>query len=281
MSVLANFIKNINNLTLISADPEKKVSSFWGFIGSKETIVLLKPLPIDSDLVSIIKKSEGEIVTFKNERFSKYELTIPYKCEITTLSPAIESELSKFRDRTGNLKVYNETPEEYQRYVKPFIQTNVKWIESIFNEIDDVKKTKTERVLYHDDIFALQPDIKWDNKDMTSVYCLAIVRDRNLHSIRDLNGEHIAILKHILNKSLEVISTVYEVPIDQIRSYFHYHPTYWWLHIHFNVITYRGAGICVDDAIPLVTTINNLEICSDYYQKATLTIVRAPIKSEL
>ncbi len=44
------------------------------------------------------------------------------------------------------------------------------------------------------------PDIKWDCKDLESLYLLAIVRRRGVLSIRELRPEHVSMLRNVLDK---------------------------------------------------------------------------------
>ena len=46
--------------------------------------------------------------------------------------------------------------------------------------------------------FVLLPDLKWDTKDLSNLYLVAIVQRRDLLSLRDLTAEHIPLLKHIM-----------------------------------------------------------------------------------
>lgn len=48
--------------------------------------------------------------------------------------------------------------------------------------------------------FVLVPDLKWDGKDLKSLYLLALVRQSGIKSLRDLTAEHIPLLQNILTK---------------------------------------------------------------------------------
>lgn len=47
--------------------------------------------------------------------------------------------------------------------------------------------------------FILLPDLKWSGK-ISELYLLAIVKKRNIKSLRDLTADHLPLLKNILNK---------------------------------------------------------------------------------
>lgn len=50
-----------------------------------------------------------------------------------------------------------------------------------------------------DNGFLLLPDLKWSGK-ISELYLLAIVKKRNIKSLRDLTTNHLPLLKNILNK---------------------------------------------------------------------------------
>lgn len=45
--------------------------------------------------------------------------------------------------------------------------------------------------------FVLLPDLKWDGLTKETLYLLAIVRQRGLKSLRDLNETHLPLLKRV------------------------------------------------------------------------------------
>ena len=63
-------------------------------------------------------------------------------------------------------------------------------------------RSEADRVVYRDEHplmgFVLLPDLKWDAKDLSNLYLVAIVLRRDLLSLRDLTDEHIPLLKHIM-----------------------------------------------------------------------------------
>ena len=48
--------------------------------------------------------------------------------------------------------------------------------------------------------FILIPDMKWDGKDLNSLYLQAIVHKHGLKSVRDLNKSHLPLLNNILEE---------------------------------------------------------------------------------
>jgi m7GpppX diphosphatase len=77
-------------------------------------------------------------------------------------------------------------------------------------------------------------------------------------------------LKRMLQDSMAAIEQHTGIPRDQVMAYVHYPPSVYQLHVHFS---YPYGQFCHRDAYrvhSLETIINNLEIDSDYYAKATL-----------
>lgn len=72
----------------------------------------------------------------------------------------------------------------------------------VYNILDH--KSETERIVYENthpsDGFVLLPDLKWDGKQVETLYLLAICHDRSIKSIRDLKQQHLALLNNILNE---------------------------------------------------------------------------------
>ena len=67
-------------------------------------------------------------------------------------------------------------------------------------------KKESERILFEDtdpqNGFILLPDLKWDGKQVEDLYVTAIIHNRDIKSIRNLNESHLPLLKNILEKGL-------------------------------------------------------------------------------
>lgn len=63
---------------------------------------------------------------------------------------------------------------------------------------------------------------KWDGTTLSSLYLCAILRRRDLSSIRDLNKSHIPLLESIQRTSIHAITAKWpEVSPDQLRIFLH------------------------------------------------------------
>jgi m7GpppX diphosphatase len=109
---------------------------------------------------------------------------------------------------------------------------------------------------------------------------LAIALEPGLRSLRDLRGRHIPMLKRMMSECLTAIQKETDIAPDEVMVYVHYPPSVYQLHIHFaypyaqhnHKDTYRIHSVA--------NIINNLEIDSEYYEKATLQMA-VPKNSQL
>ncbi|CAL8465012.1 g4547 [Coccomyxa elongata] len=116
--------------------------------------------------------------------------------------------------------------------------------------------------------------MKWDQKHVEGLYCIAIVHRRDVRSLRDLRGEHLPLLRSMRRKGSQALVERYGVREDELRVYIHYQPSYYHLHVHFLHVNYdAGAGMAVGKAHLLNDIIDNIEIMPDYYARRTLTFV--------
>ncbi len=200
----------------------------------------------------------------ENSRYKKSLVSVSGKFELTTIYPALQEDLDKLGS-DGSTRVI-ETYDQYMESVYPRIKDiTVDWINEIMTG-----KSEQEDILYQDSHFIFIPDLKWTRQDMKEAYCLAIVKDYRLKSIRDLTGIHISLLQHIYDTGLSIMCEKFGCDESKLRVYIHYHPTYWHLHIHFNIIETNHRGVSVDYCHTMLTVINNLKMMSNYYQVVAL-----------
>jgi len=138
--------------------------------------------------------------------------------------------------------------------------------------------TESERIIYEDADpqtgYIILPDLKWDGKTISSLYLCAIFHRKDLSSIRDLTTGHIMLLKGFRDSVLNEIPKKYPVDPNQLRIYFHYHPSYYHLHAHIVHIAYDGSfGSVAGKAILIEEVIERLQECptGTGYASKTLT----------
>jgi hypothetical protein len=105
---------------------------------------------------------------------------------------------------------------------------------------------------------------------------LAIALDKRIHTLRDLHGGHLRMLKDMLHDSMQAIEAETGIRANQVMAYVHYPPSVYQLHVHFS---YPYGQFCHRDAYRvhnLASVINNLEIDPCYYAKATLHMAVLP-----
>lgn len=190
--------------------------------------------------------------------------------KVTTIYPATEKHIQKYVRQ--DFFLVQETSEVYENITLPHLNREQFSLDWVYNILEH--KKEVERIVCEDmdkiNGFVLLPDLKWDGQ-VESLYLLAIVRDRNILSIRDLREHHLTLLENVKVKSLKLIEEKYGVAPNQIRAYIHYQPSFYHLHIHFTYIKYDAPGISCEKSHLLDTVINNIKLIPDYYQRATLT----------
>lgn len=83
----------------------------------------------------------------------------------------------------------------------------------VYNILDG--RSERERIVV-DDVcprngFILLPDLKWDGRTRDTLYLLAIVRRRNIRSLRDLSADDLPLLRNIQQRGSAAIEAKYNV----------------------------------------------------------------------
>ena len=90
--------------------------------------------------------------------------------------------------------------------------------------------TESDRIVYEDADnetgFLIIPDLKWDQKTISSLYVQAIVRNRSIRSVRDLRTDHLPLLRKINTQGRMAVAKRYGVHPDELRLFVHYQPSY-------------------------------------------------------
>ncbi|XP_003384271.1 PREDICTED: m7GpppX diphosphatase-like [Amphimedon queenslandica] len=247
--------------------------------GDKKAVIVTEKQPIDQkELTSFLSSSSHPELklNFKNDIYSQYEVQAPGglgSLKMMVVYPATEKHVMKYTDQ--EVFVIKETPEDYARKVKPYIESqalSLQWVDNILKGISEA-----DRLIYNDEDhvsgFVILPDLKWNSSDLNSLYLIAIVRQAGLYSVRDLRKEHVPLLRDIQQKGKAAAEAHYGVSGNQLRFYIHYHPSYYHFHVHITHVKYDAPGCQVGRSILLDDVIENLEIFDDeYYCRKTLTL---------
>eukprot|EP00891_Asterochloris_glomerata_P004472 jgi/Astpho2/4472/e_gw1.00067.224.1_t len=190
---------------------------------------------------------------FQNDVYSKAgSLQCAGSADITVdlTFPATQKHIDK--NEVQEVFMVQETPELYKAVVLPHIESfpasRLQWVYNILEKMAEV-----ERLLFEDPDpatgFMLHPDLKWDQAQVTGLYCVAICHRRDVRSLRDLRAEHLPLLLNIRQKGAQVILNRFQVPDDRLRIYLHYQPSYYHLHVHFAHLQLDlGGGAAVGKA---------------------------------
>lgn len=234
--------------------PHFESEPFQGFFGS-----LTKPSEFyfENDIYS-------KAWLFPSEQFSRIQADIIMPCE--------EKMIQKYSEQKFIL--VRETPEIYQQVIKPLYIDKIdsKENEWIYNVLEH--KKEVENIIFENEHFILQKDFKFNLEDKETLYCLALPQDRTLKSLRDINADHLPLLKSILENSFKALKETFGIDPTQIRAHFHYHPTFWHLHVHFcHEKMLQKSSAFLGRSIFLEEVIENLELFDpNYYQKRTMMV---------
>lgn len=222
----------------------------------------------------------------KLKDYLRFKTDVPLgPCQATIISPASDRQIQR-ASPSPKMSMIEETPEMYQKVVLPYIEEitssgSLDWIVNILEG-----KKEAERTLLDTDDALLGIDTKWrshpdpkssnreewfQHSSTSDLYCLAILKDSSIRSLRDLNASHIDSLEKILHDCPPVIESVYGIPYDQLRVFFHYPPQFYHAHIHFTRLE-NDIGAQVERGHLLVDVIQNLKMNPDFYRsERTLT----------
>ncbi|KAJ8302032.1 hypothetical protein KUTeg_021019 [Tegillarca granosa] len=263
---------------VLNEDAKQKFLFLHGKSENKDAVVLLEKTPFSTDINTIKKILSSEThlkETLKNDIYGTYEATIPAELnsvKATVIYPATEKHITKYKEQ--EMFVVYETEDLYNSVTLPHIESQKFSVQWVYNILD--KKCESDRIVFEDCSsedtgFILLPDMKWDRKDINSLYLQAIVHKHGIKSLRDLDQSHLPLLKNILKKSLEAVKEKFGVSKDKLRVYIHYLPSYYHLHVHITHVKLEAPGFEADHAHLLSDVIENIELCSDYYKQRTLT----------
>ena len=130
-----------------------------------------------------------------------------------------------------DLVLVQETPELYERVVKPFIAafppSRTKWVDEII-----AGKKEVDKVLHRDDSgsfgYMIIPDMKWNLETVSDLYLLALCTSNGIMSLRDLRKVHVSVLKNIKDEATRIVKARWENNGKDVslRMYVHYQPSY-------------------------------------------------------
>eukprot|EP00347_Sterkiella_histriomuscorum_P014998 403358702 len=223
----------------------------------------------DRESQELIEKDEhyfqndiyNKMFIWMNKDISKIQCDFAY--------PAPQSQIDKYTAQESF--IIHETSEMYFKYVKPLYIEKLEPIQWIENVLDGVSEMELQ--LYRSKDFTVKIDWKMNSEDLETLHLLVFPYDRKLKTIRDLTQEHLPLLEEMLSLTNRLISETYKLPLSQIRAFFHYHPTFYNLHIHFtHVSQLEKVGAFLGRGHSLEDVIDNIKMKGDYYQTKTIMV---------
>ncbi|EGN92531.1 hypothetical protein SERLA73DRAFT_79467 [Serpula lacrymans var. lacrymans S7.3] len=185
--------------------------------------------------------------------------------KISVIFPATEVHIRKYTKQ--EILMVHETPEIYDRIVKPYIlsfpPSRTLWVDDLLSG-----KSEADRILYKDEAsdygYIILPDMKWDMTTVSALYLVAIAQSRAIRSLRDLRKHHLGMLKSIRRESLKIVREKWDLLEGGIRLFVHYQPSYYHFHVHIVNANQSGyLGSTVGQAHLLDDIISMLEIDID------------------
>mmetsp|Transcript_4862 Transcript_4862/g.6862 ORF Transcript_4862/g.6862 Transcript_4862/m.6862 type:complete len:313 (-) Transcript_4862:148-1086(-) len=270
LEIVKVLYNNLENKTLTTLGRHRKTGD--------KAVILFKKHPFEENEIGKELALESK-KTFENSRFAKYlmQSLSPLTCEV--ICPATDKDIRKYSPQEKYL--LRETAEIYRSVAKPIIdavpESDIEWV---YNIIDGKKEQENVLLQKGDDGYMCFVDYKWEDKSQKKgLHLLGLPTERKtLRSIRDLRGEHLAMLKKMREDILLEINKRFSIPSSQVLAYFHYYPTFWHLHIHFQHVLGSSMGREIGRAIPLDDVIENLTADGNYYAKATITCMVSSVK---
>jgi hypothetical protein len=133
----------------------------------------------------------------------------------------------------ADIELFTETKELYKNislpYINSVLEKNTKWIHDLlFN------KSEEKLVLFRNSNFVIAKDIIWKNSSKNEFYIL-VIPTTLIRTIRDLDSSHVELLKQMKSKAIEIAST-FGLSENKLYFYFHYHPSYYQLHLHVVIV---------------------------------------------
>lgn len=272
-------ISNMSDYTiteLLGQSDDGKVVFTRGVISGLEgpAVVLFETNSINLERVKLFLSDKSVVkLTMNNDIFNIFQLDPPAgtnSIKTTVIHPATQKLINKFTTKPSYF--VTETPHIYQTITKPYILNHLgdhKWVYNILEG-----RAEQDRILCKNEDekegFVLAADLKWDMTTVENMYCLAIVKRRDIYSIRDLNQSHLPMLRNLQETCLATIKEKFGIPRSLVRVYFHYQPAYYHLHIHFAHLRYQAGAPVIGKSVAVNDVLQNIALSSEYYKNATL-----------
>ncbi|XP_055543237.1 m7GpppX diphosphatase-like [Wyeomyia smithii] len=158
-----------------------------------------------------LSRDDYAIIVLEKTAFTEGQLKNHKRHQTSTVTKANSD------DVTTNLSeeqyLVEETAQDYETVTLPHIQKEQLSIDGLYNILEHRKEK--DRIVFEDPSeeigSILFPDLEWDGKTLEQLYLLALLRQRGIKSLRDLNATHLPLLKNIQTRGIEAIKTRYGI----------------------------------------------------------------------
>ena len=198
------------------------------------------------------------------------------KIRVEIIEPASWLNKSKYLEK--QIVTITETPELYEKCTLPYLASiekkeakRCKWVYNILDGIAEQDSVLCQEEDVENGYVAVRSP-NWKDDLHANAFYLCLVRNHNLKSLRDLNASHLPLLKGLRDGCLAAMEEKHGLASVNVHVYFHYQPSFFHLHVHFRAIgASADPNLVTAREYPLSDVIDNIEICSDYYTRRTLT----------
>lgn len=230
----------------------------------------------------IVENMKITSVISNNDVHNSFTVNIPQisnaKFKVTILKTVIDPYSYKKTNQT--FRIVFETPEKYAKIVDT-VKTlpPEKWVTNLLSGAAEANRilAKTDGK----DGMLLAPSIKvafdpHDSEAAKKTDFLIFAYRTDIKSLRDLKPEHIPFLKKMVDFAANYLHRTFGWYDSQIKSFFHYHPSTWHLHLHITHVDFDDDSSDTIRSHLVLTIINNLTIDPNYYIKASIPIRISP-----
>lgn len=251
-----------------------------GEIDGEDAVLAMNKLPFTDADTSLVREPMAREHLSHTDIYTNTLLTVKDKIKCSLIHPADPATIKKYSP--ARKVVVKETAEDYRSKVLPLaLEKGIRgdWIDLVFSQCQGKEEgsafrtAEKEDVLYVDPDFVILPDLKWSRESVDDIYLLVLFRDPRIYTVREITREHIPMLERAREKLELVLGRNYNVDIDQTKLYFHYHPTFYRLHMHASAIMANWPGAMIGSSVLLHDAIENISAHPGFYRDRTMEIV--------
>ncbi len=203
-------------------------------------------------------KSYNKIL-MSNDIYTKYDATLLINGELIVNFKTNES--------NNERKIIKESYQDYLDYINNHDFSKEQWIYNIINGTEE-----QEHILYKNlqEQLIIIPSFTWNQTNIKKLHILAIHTNLNKRCLRDLVSSDIDWLQNTLNISFQIILEKFKIEKKLIKTFIHYEPSTYQLHIHFQHIDFIDSNSSCEYSHEINSVLFNLQLDSDYYKKINL-----------